>query len=321
MQLRLRQVRAIVGRELYGYLGSPVAYVFITAFLLLAGFLAIKVLGFFESNSTSLEPFLFWHPWLFLILVPAIGMRMWAEERRNKTMELLFTMPITQWHAIVGKYIAGSLILALTLAMTFPMVLTVNYLGSPDSGALACGYLASLLVGMAFLAVSSLTSSLTRNQVVSFILSLALCLLLIIIGFPPVTDLFRYGEAIPKLTNLTLAATIVWLVIFLVLAASRSIFAKLLETFSVWGMALVAWVITAGLAWLIMSLTGDKVNAMMGGGTPTWLVDLVSSFSVYPHFERMKIGVIDLRSVLYFASVIVFGLFGTGLVLHRRRDA
>jgi len=186
---------------------------------------------------------------------------------------------------------------------------------------IACGYLASLLVGMSFLAVSSLTSSLTRNQVVSFIISVALCLLLIIIGFPPVTDLFRYGEAIPKLTNLVLAAAIVWIAIFLVLAATRAVFTKLLETFTVWGMALVAWAVTAALAWLIMSLTGDKVNAMMGGGTPTWLVDLVSSFSVFPHYERMKIGVIDLRSVLYFVSIIVFGLFGTGLVLNRRRDA
>ena len=170
-------------------LRSPVAYVFMVIFLLLTGFLAFMVSGFFERGQANLQAFFAWHPWLYLFLVPAVGMRMWSEERRLGTIELLLTMPITPWQAIVGKFLASWLVLALALALTFPIVLTVNYLGSPDNGVILASYAGSLLLSGAYLSVSAMTSAMTRNQVVSFIVSVVICLFLILAGWPPVTDL------------------------------------------------------------------------------------------------------------------------------------
>jgi ABC-2 type transport system permease protein len=182
-------IKAITKRELSGYFASPVAYVFIVIFLLLTGFFTFMLGRFFERGLASLESFFFWHPWLFLFLVPAAGMRLWSEERRLGTMELLLTMPITSWQAIVGKFVASWLFLALALALTFPVVMTVNYLGDPDNGVVFCGYIASLLLAGSYLAVSSMTSAMTRNQVISFVLSVVICLFLILAGWPPVQDL------------------------------------------------------------------------------------------------------------------------------------
>src|SRR5574342_337401 len=145
--------------------------------------------GYFERGEASLVSFFTWHPWLFLFLVPAVGMRLWSEERRQGTMELLLTMPITSWQAIVGKFLASWLFLALALALTFPVVITVNVLGEPDNGAIAAGYVGSFLLAGAYLAVSCMTSAMTRNQVVAFILSVVVCLFLVLAGFNPVTDL------------------------------------------------------------------------------------------------------------------------------------
>jgi gliding motility-associated transport system permease protein len=185
----LRHILTIAKREVSGYFASPVAYVFIVIFLLLSGFLTFMVAGFFQRGQANLLSFFAWHPWLYLFLVPAVGMRMWSEERRQGTIELLLTMPITPWQAIVGKFLASWLILALALALTFPLVITVNYLGHPDNGAIFAGYLGSLLLAGAYLSIASMTSAMTRNQVVSFILSVVLCLFLILAGWPPVTDL------------------------------------------------------------------------------------------------------------------------------------
>src|SRR4051812_9555988 len=145
--------------------------------------------GFFERNDASLISFFLWHPWLYLFLVPAVGMRLWSEERRMGTMELLLTYPITAWQAIVGKFLASWAFLALALALTFPIWLTVNYLGNPDNGVIFAGYVGSLMMAGAYLAISCMTSAMTRNQVVSFILSVVICLLLILAGWPPVTRL------------------------------------------------------------------------------------------------------------------------------------
>ena len=237
---------AIGKRELGGYFASPVAYIFIVIFLLLAGFFTFNVGGFFERGEATLEAFFLWHPWLYLFLVPAVGMRLWSEERRLGTMELLLTMPVTSWQAIVGKFVASWLFLAIGLALTFPLILTVGYLGHPDYGAIFCGYLGSFLLAGAYLAVSCMTSALTRNQVVSFILSVVVCLFLILAGWPPVTNM------------------------------------------------LVQW-------------------------AKPWLVDFVAAFSVMPHFDSFRRGVVDSRDLVFFLSLITFSLFTTGVIIRSHR--
>ena len=189
-------IRTIAKRELGGYFASPVAYVFIVIFLLLCGFFTFMLGGFFERREASLVSFFLWHPWLYLFLVPAVGMRLWSEERRLGTMELLLTMPVTGWQAIVGKFLASWLFLALALVLTFPVVISVNYLGRPDNGVIFCAYIGSFLLAGAYLAVGCLTSAMTRNQVISFILSVVICLFLILAGWPPVTNLLiRWAPA------------------------------------------------------------------------------------------------------------------------------
>ncbi len=182
-------IKAVMKRELGGYFTSPIAYVFLVIFLVLTGFFTFTVGNFFERGEASLVSFFTWHPWLYLFLVPAVGMRLWSEERRLGTMELLLTMPITTWQAIVGKFLASWLFLALALVLTFPVIITVNYLGSPDNGVIAAGYVGSLMLSGAYLAISCMTSALTRNQVISFIISVVICLFFILAGYTPVTDL------------------------------------------------------------------------------------------------------------------------------------
>src|SRR5688500_12549847 len=180
-------IKAIVKRELGGYFTSPIAYVFLVIFLLLTGFFTFTVGNFFERGEASLVSFFTWHPWLYLFLVPAVGMRLWSEERRLGTLELLLTMPITAWQAIVGKFLASWLFLGLALVLTFPVVITVNYLGDPDNGIILTTYIGSFLMGGAYLALSCITSAMTRNQVVSFIVSVVLCFMLILAGLPAVS--------------------------------------------------------------------------------------------------------------------------------------
>src|SRR5688500_8773402 len=182
-------IKAIVKRELGGYFTSPIAYVFLVIFLLLTGFFTFTVGNFFERGEASLVSFFTWHPWLYLFLVPAVGMRLWSEERRLGTLELLLTMPLTTWQAIVGKFLASWAFLGLALLLTFPAVITVNVLGDPDNGVIFAGYLGSFFLAGAYLAIACMTSAMTRNQVVAFILAVVLCLFLILSGFNPVTDL------------------------------------------------------------------------------------------------------------------------------------
>jgi ABC-2 type transport system permease protein len=202
-------IKTIAWRELAAYFGSPVAYVFLVVFLLLAGFFTFSLGGFFELGEASLNSFFNWMPWLFLFLVPAVGMRLWSEERRQGTMELLLTMPVTAWQAITAKFLASWAFLGIALLLTFPIVITVNWLGDPDNGVIAAGYVGCMLLAGAYLSLASFTSALTRNQVIAFILALMLCLLLILVGFAPVTSLLsRFAgpalvEAITRFSVLT----------------------------------------------------------------------------------------------------------------------
>jgi len=185
----MKAIWTIAKRELSAYFTSPVAYVFLVIFLLLTGFFTFTAGSFFERGEASLAAFFGWHPWLFLVLVPAVGMRVWAEERRSGTIELLLTLPIAPWQAIVAKFLASWAFLAVALVLTFPAIITVNLLGAPDNGIIAAGYFGSLLLAGAYLAVTCMTSAMTRNQVVALILSVVICLFLILAGFNPVTDL------------------------------------------------------------------------------------------------------------------------------------
>ena len=185
----MKSIITIAKRELTGYFASPVAFVFIVIFLILSGFFSFMVGGFFERGQASLESFFAWHPWLYLFLVPAVGLRMWSEERRLGTIELLLTMPVTPWQAIVGKFVASWAVVGLALVLTFPMWITVNYLGNPDNGVILAGYVGSLLMGGAYLSITAMTSAMTRNQVVAFIVSVVLSLFLILAGYPPVTNM------------------------------------------------------------------------------------------------------------------------------------
>jgi ABC-2 type transport system permease protein len=239
-------IRTVTKRELAAYFDSPVAYVFIVIFLLLMGFFTFTFGAFFDRGEASLGAFFMWMPWLFLFLVPAVGMRLWSEERRSGTMELLLTFPITTWQAIVAKFLASWLFLGIALALTFPVWLTVNLLGDPDNGVIVAGYVGSFLLAGAYLAISSATSAMTRNQVVSFILSVVICLLLVLVGFQPVTDLVARWAA-------------------------------------------------------------------------PWFVEAVAAFSVLTHFDGFQKGVLDSRDVVFFASLIGFALFVTGVVLRGQR--
>jgi len=239
-------IRAIAKRELAQYFGSPVAYVFLVIFLLLAGIFTFTFGAFFERGEASLLSFFTWVPWLFLFLVPAAGMRMWAEERRAGTWELLLTMPVTTWQAIFGKFLASWIFLAIALVLTCPFWVTVNWLGQPDNGVIVAAYVGSWLLGGAYLAVTCMTSSFTRNQVVAFILAVVLCLALILVGFTPITDLLsRY-------------------------------------------------------------LSPD-------------LVDSIAAFGVMTHFDGFAKGVISLRALVYFGSVMALALFVTAAVIRNRR--
>ena len=190
----MRKIWTVAKRELAGYFRSPVASVFLVIFLILTGFFTFMMGGFFQFGEANLSSFFVWHPWLYMLLVPAIGMRLWAEERRQGTLELLFTLPVAVNHAVMGKFLAGWCFLGLALLLTLPMPLTVLYLGEPDLGPILTGYLGSFLLAGSYLSVSGWMSSCTKNQVISFICSFVLCLLLVLAGYPPVTGfLLKWG--------------------------------------------------------------------------------------------------------------------------------
>ena len=183
-----KKIKTVFGREFKSYFDSPVAYVFLVAFLVLVGFLTFGVAMFYERRQADLTPFFFWHPWVYLLLVPAATMGLWAEERRNGTIELLLTLPITLWEALIGKFLAAWAFIGIALALTFPIVCTAAWLGSPDFGAVFCGYLGSFLLAGAATAIGVFASSLSRSQVIGFVIALAITFLMLIIGFDPVVN-------------------------------------------------------------------------------------------------------------------------------------
>ena len=240
----MTQVKPIFRREFNGYFRSPVAYVFLTVFLLASVGLAFFVGQFFRSNVASLDRFFVFHPWLFLFLIPAVGMRLWAEEKRSGSIELLFTLPVTVPEAVIGKFLAAWLFVSLGIVLTFPMALTVGYLGDPDWGIIFTSYLGSILMAGAYLGICSLTSALTKNQVISFVISVLVCVGILFLGL--------------------------------------SVFTDILSDFF-----------------------------------PVWFVDSISNFSFVTHFDSFTKGVIDLRSVVYFGSLMAFALALNVIALER----
>lgn len=188
----MRQVGPVFKREFLGYFRSPVAYVFLISFLVISVSLAFsRYGGFFQAGIASMETYFIFYPWLFLFLVPAVGMRLWSEEKRSGTVELLFTLPVTTLEAVIGKFLAGWAFLAIAVLLSFPMVGTIAYLGHPDWGVVVTSYFGAILMAGGYLGVCSLMSSLTKNQVISFVLSLAACAVLLFLGFSSFSDLLE----------------------------------------------------------------------------------------------------------------------------------
>lgn len=242
----MSQLSVIFKRELASYFATPLAYVFILIFLVLSGVFTFYLGGFFESGQANLSPFFNFHPWLYLFLVPAIAMRLWAEERKSGTIELLMTLPITRFDAVTGKFLAAWVFAGLALLLTFPMIITVNYLGEPDNGAIITGYIGSWLLAGTYLAIGSCMSALAKNQVIAFILTVSVCFLFIVSGFPMVLD-----------------------------------------GFSAWA--------------------------------PQWLIDAVASLSFLTRFDAISKGVIDLRDLLYFLTLIAAWLAATAVVIDLKK--
>lgn len=242
----MTRIMVIFKRELAGYFATPIAAVFIVIFLLLSGSFTFYLGNFFPRGQADLLPFFNFHPWLYVVLIPALAMRLWAEERKGGTIELLFTLPMTLSEAVVGKFLAAWGFTAIALALTFPMWITVNVLGQPDNGVILAGYLGSLLMAGGFLAIGSCMSALTKNQVIAFVLSVVVCLAFILSGFPLVLDFF-------------------------------------------------------------------------GGWTPQFFISLISSFSFLTHFQDISKGVIDLRDLVFFVSLMGFWLFATAIVLELKK--
>ena len=244
----MRNIRAIAARELKSYFATPVAYVFIVIFLAFTGALAFYVGGFFESGQANLISFFFYHTWLYLLLIPAISMRLWAEERKTGTIELLMTLPVSSSEAVLGKYFAAWGFAGIALALTFPMWITVNILGNPDNGVILASYAGSFVMAGAFLAIGSCVSALTKNQVVAFVLAAVLCFVFLMSGVEIVQAFFR------------------------------------------------AW-------------------------APPKFVDAIAELSFLTNFGDLSQGVIDIRDILFFASVIAVALFINTAIVEIKKSA
>ena len=242
----MKQLPVIFKRELASYFATPLAYVFILIFLVLSGVFTFYLGGFYESGQADLAPFFNFHPWLYLFLVPAIAMRLWAEKRKSGSIELLMTLPITRTDAVLGKFLAAWVFAGIALLLTFPMIITVNYLGQPDNGAIFTGYLGSWLMAGGFLAIGSCMSALAKNQVIAFILAVVVSFLFIVSGFPLVLDAFS------------------------------------------------AW-------------------------APQMVLDAIASLSFLTRFEAISKGVIDLRDLLYFVTLIAAWLAATAVVVDLKK--
>ena len=232
MKIYLEKTYIIFDRELKGYFRTPLASIFLLVFLALSSGMTFFLGRFFERDQADLTAFFAWHPWLFLILMPAIGMRLWAEERRSGTIELLITLPVTNMQLVIGKFLASWIFTLIALILTMPIWVTVNYLGDPDNNVILISYIGSWLMAGAFLALTSCLSALTKNQVIAFIISSISGFVLIMAGF-----------------NLVLSSVRSW--------------------------------------------------------TPTWVTETVGSMSFLSHFSRIQMGVFDLRTLIFFISMII----------------
>ncbi len=186
----MNTISALFRRELKSYFATPVAYVFIVIFLVLISTFTFYLGDFYERGQADLAPFFVFHPWLYLLLVPAIAMRLWAEERKTGSIELLMTLPITPWQAVLGKYLAAWAFTGVALLLTFPIWITVNYLGDPDNGAIVAAYIGSFLMAGGFLAIGACLSATTSNQVIAFVITVVVCFVFLASGFPMVLDFF-----------------------------------------------------------------------------------------------------------------------------------
>lgn len=204
----MRPVWVVFKRELAGYFATPLAYVFIVIFLALAGAFTFFLGSFFERGQADLESFFVFHPWLYLFLVPAVAMRLWAEERRTGTIELLMTLPASTFEIVLGKFLAAWLFAGIALALTFPLWLTVNYLGAPDNGVILLSYLGSWAIAGAFIAIGACASALTKNQVIAFVLGAAVCFLFLMSGVDLVLAAFR-SWAPPLVLDLVAAFSLI----------------------------------------------------------------------------------------------------------------
>jgi len=236
----------IFKRELRSYFATPLAFIFIVIFLVLSGVFTFYLGGFYESGQADLNPFFNFHPWLYLFLVPAVAMRLWAEERKSGTIELLMTLPVSRSDMVLGKFLAAWVFIGIALLLTFPIIITVNYLGNPDNGAIFTGYLGSWLLAGGYLAIGSCMSALTKNQVIAFILSVVACFVFIVSGFPLVLDAFT-------------------------------------------------------------------------GWAPQWLLDAIASLSFLIRFDAISKGVLDLRDLLYFVSLMAAWLLATAIVIDLKK--
>ena len=244
----MNNLLAIFKREFSSYFSTPVAYVFIVIFLFLTGVFTFYIGAFYERNQADLEPFFSFHPWLYLFLIPAISMRLWSEERKTGTIELLMTLPIAVHEAVIGKFLAAWGFTVVAVVLTFPMWITVNYLGRPDNTVILASYIGSLFMAGGFLAIGSCVSAITKSQVIAFVISVVFCFLFLLSGFPLVLDFFR------------------------------------------------AW-------------------------APQTVVNAVASFSFLTHFESIKKGVIDIRDLVYFVTLICFWLYANVVVIENRKAA
>ena len=187
----MKSVQIILRRELASYFATPLALVVILFFLVLANLFAFFFGAIFERGQADMTPFFTFLPWLYLLLCPAVSMRLWAEERRNGSIEMLLTQPISLWQAVLGKFFAAWLFVGLALALTFPLWITINYLGNPDNGAILAAYLGSFFIAGGFLAVGSFTSAITKNQLIAFLVAAAICFVLLLAGHAMVTAWFE----------------------------------------------------------------------------------------------------------------------------------
>jgi ABC-2 type transport system permease protein len=242
----MRNVLAIFRREFASYFATPLAFVFIVIFLVLSGAFAFYLGGFYERGQADLAPFFNYHPWLYLVLIPALSMRLWAEERKSGSIELLMTLPVTLTQAVIGKFLAAWCFAGVALVLTFPMWITVNYLGDPDNGAILAAYIGSFLLAGAFLAIGACLSAATRNQVIAFIFTVVVCFGFLLAGFPLVLGFFE-------------------------------------------------------------------------GWAPQPLIDAIASLSFLTHYSSIAKGVIDLRDLIYFGTLIAAWLVANAIVLDMKK--